>query len=187
MSDAPPPPPPPAPEPPASGPQVTAFETALRSSDPRDLATIALGFLAFIGSFMPFYHVALMGIGEHANAWHDIDGTGFWGWFGCVVALVGAAVAALPLLKQALPVRQTTATVTVFGLAFLLLFIAIFVNPLSGANTGDACKGDSTGLCRALMGSASIGHAFGFWFAFVLVLVALGFNGYRHLKEIGRL
>jgi hypothetical protein len=198
MSDAPTPPPvpplppttppstPPAPPaaPPSSGPGAAGPNAMLGSADPLDLATIALGVLAFVGSLLPFYSVSLLGASEHTNGWHDLAGSGFWGWFGCVVGLIAAVVAALPLLGRTLPMPQLYVLLGLFGVALVLFVIAVFDNPLTNVKASDACDGDTSGLCRSFAKSASIGHGWGFWFAVVMVLLALALNGYRLLMGL---
>jgi len=180
--------PPPLPPEPEGTPQgAPAGLDAVKTADPIVLGIIAAGVLAFLCSFLPFYRVSVLGISDSANAWHDLDGKGFLGWFGCIIALVGAVVVALPLLKRPLPVDQDAAAVGAFGLAFVLLFLAIFINPFSGMNGGGLCDDDNTGICKQMLDGVSFGHAVGFWLAFVLVLVALLASGYRLLKARGRI
>jgi len=182
MSEMPPPLPP---EPEGHHPAPVAPEVT--TTDPIALGTVAAGVLAFLCSFLPFYRVSVLGMSDSANAWHDLDGKGFLGWFGCVIALVGAVVVALPLFKRPLPVDRDAAAVGAFGLAFVLLFLAIFINPFSGMNAGGLCDDDDTGICKQMLDGVSFGHAVGFWLALVLVLAALLANGYRMLKARGRI
>ena len=179
--------PPPPLVPPSDESRSGEIGAVVRIADPVDLATIAAGVLAFIFSFVAFYHVAIMAMSSSFSAWHDIAGTGFWGWSGCVVALIGAGVAALTSVNVKIPLPREAALFALFGLAFVLLLIAIFVNPLSGVDGSRVCDSDSSGICKEMVKSASIGHGFGFWIAFVLVLAAAGLNGYRYLKKTGRI
>ena len=79
----------------------------------------------FLGSLLPYYTVSVEGFGSSAsssvNAWH-----GFFGWFGAVLALAGAALLVATLLGVALPlpVPVRTAVLGLFGLAAVCTLLA---------------------------------------------------------------
>lgn len=111
-----------------------------------DLAIIACGVLAFIGSLLPFYTVHHFG---SETAWH-----GFWGWFACLLALAAAALLVLPYLgvRLAIPVRLVT--LVMFVVALICDIIAGLTWP--GAPSG---SGDLTG------------HGFGYWLSLIVIII----------------
>jgi hypothetical protein len=133
----------------------------LKSINPLDLAAVAAGIIALIFSFVSFYTgEASATIGgqkfsqsAHESAWH-----GFFGWFGVLLALVGAAAVAaavfLPSLK--LPVPMRLLALGAFALSLLCLIIALFVTP--GAKSVSGVNID-------------YGRGYGYWIALIAVIV----------------
>ena len=153
----------PTPEPTQPGPGATSFDAAaatetLKSADRLDLATIGAGVLAFLGSLLPYYTVSFDGFGasasSSANAWH-----GFFGWFGAVLALAGAALLVARLLRVALPlaVPVRTAVLALFGLAAVCTLLALVVTP--GGDCDDIAFLDTA--CDLI----DQGHGVGYWLA----------------------
>lgn len=174
---APPPPPadaPAAPAAPAShaatGPSydLSDAKATLQGANQYDLGIIGAGLVAFIGSLLPFYTISVKvaGIGggsDSASAWHA-----FFGWFGVLVALVGAAAVALHMfnvVKLPMPVHQIAAGA--FGLALVCEILALFVDP-------SGCGGAS-----AFGVHCNIGRGFGYWLALLAVLVGLALSVLR--------
>jgi hypothetical protein len=123
-----------------SGDQV---KVAFQNSNRLDLAIMAAGLLALIFSVFPYY--TRPGI-YSATAWH-----GFFGWFGVLLALVGAVLVALPLLGVRLGIPTRMTALALFAAATLSTLLALFVDP---ANAG-----------------ADAGRGFGYW-ATLLCVVA---------------
>jgi hypothetical protein len=130
---------------------------------------MAAGLVAFLAGFLPFY-TASASFGGHSvsaswSAWH-----GFFGWFGVLLALVGAVLVALTLFsKVALPVPVYQGAVGAFALALLCLILALFVTP-----GGNSCNGAS-----AFGVGCDTGHGFGYWLALILVLAGLALSVLR--------
>ena len=134
----------------------------LAGKDKLDLATVAVGLLALLASFLPYYTMSFDGfdglgggVSESASAWH-----GFFGWFGAVCALAAAALLAAHLLGVTLPVPVRLVVLALFGLALVCTLLALFVYP------GESCEdamgslmGD--GICESL----NEGRGFGYWLA----------------------
>jgi hypothetical protein len=181
----PPPPPPPGgygPPPGSSG----GFGGGRSSFDPKtinplDWAAIGAGVLAFIFSFIDFYDVsvnvssscpAIVRSGASsanlptASAWH-----GFFGWFGVLLALAGAAILAVTLFMPhvRMPAPARMAALGAFALATLCEIIAIFVVPGGSYDSGNLGNG-VFGNCHI---TAGVGHGFGFWITLILVIVGL--------------
>jgi hypothetical protein len=140
---------------PAAGPGKPANTgggaAALQSANRLDLGIVGAGVIAFLASLMPFYTVSVKGFGGGSvNAWH-----GFFGWFGCLVALAAAVVLLLHLMGQALPVPVRTTVLAGFGIATVCLVLALFVFP------GGGCDDAGMGICDAI----DTGHGFGYWLA----------------------
>ena len=123
-----------------------------------DLGIAGAGLLAFIGSFLPYYTVSvdMMGFSASvsANAWH-----GFFGWFGALLALAGAALLVVRLLGVALPlpVPVRTAVLALFGLAAVCTLLALVVTP------GGDC--DDIAFLDTACDMIDQGHGVGYWLA----------------------
>ena len=175
----PPTPPPAAPTPPpasgspapASGGQQYDFDQAkatLQGAHKFDLGIIGAGVIAFIASLLPFYTISVsaggFGGSDSVSGWH-----GFFGWFGVLVALLGAVAVALALfnvVKLPMPVHQIAAAA--FGLAAICLILALFVDP------GGGCGG-----AGAFGVHCDIGRGFGYWLALIAVLAGLALSVMR--------
>ena len=174
-----------------------------KSVDPLDWAAIAAGVLALIFSFFAFYTYTAKGQtksqgcsrlseippsvrgtisdlcnGDSYSAWN-----GFFGWFGVLLALLGAllvAVAVLaPRLSLPFPVRLAAAGAYVLGFVFVLL--ALFVVPrwpaadLFGVSDSDYKKGIDEG------------HGFSYWIVLALTLIGAALALVRFTQTGGKL
>jgi hypothetical protein len=196
-----PPPPPPPPggygPPPGSpggyGSGRSSFDP--KSINPLDWAAIGAGVLAFIFSFIDFYNVSVNVSSScpaivrssassanlpTASAWH-----GFFGWFGVLLALAGAAIiaAALFLPNVRMPAPARMAALGAFALATVSEIIAIFVVPGGHYNSGNL-GGGIFGDCHI---SAGVGHGFGFWITLILVIIGLVVTLMRFQQTGGQL
>lgn len=97
-----------------------------------------------------------MSRGDSVTAWH-----GFFGWFGALVALIGAALLAARILGVSLPVPVRTAVLALFGLAALCTLLALFVIP------GGGC--DDAGI-KGLCDGIDTGHGIGYWLALLATI-----------------
>ncbi len=135
----------------------------LTGKDRLDLATVAVGLLALLASFLPYYTMSFDGFegfggaSESASAWH-----GFFGWFGAVCALAAAAVLAAHLLGVALPVPVRLVVLALFGLALVCTLLALFVYP------GESCE-DAVGgfMTKDICDSFDEGRGVGYWLALI--------------------
>ncbi len=147
-----------------SGEQV---KDAIRGANVFDLGIIGGGILVFLFSFLPYYtvHISMMGqsVGDSATAWH-----GFFGWFGALLALAGAAAVALPLVGVKLPVPARMTSMWLFVAAFVCVLLAGFVWPGAGdAKAIGVDIGDMTG------------HGIGYWLSLIVVVVAAALSVLR--------
>lgn len=154
-------PPPPPSQPPGSGAgrgaggfDSDAARTAFQGAHKYDLGIIAAGVLAFIFSLFPYYTASSGGFSASENAWH-----GFFGWFGALVALVGALLLALPLLgvRFALPVATRLAVLGAFAVATICAILALLIWP-----------GKPSGVS-----GVNFGHGFGYWASLIVIVVGL--------------
>jgi hypothetical protein len=178
---------PPAAPPPAAGNRaIGGFDPAnLQNFDPKsvnplDWGIIAAGVVAFIFSLFAFYtysvSVSIAGLSSTSgsvswSAWH-----GFFGWFGVVLALIGALLLAAQLIAKmtlAFPIR--TVVLGLFGVATLCLLLALFVVP---GNTG------GSGIFGVHVNK---GHGFGYWICLLAVLVGTGLSVKRFLDTGGKM
>jgi len=95
----------------------------------QDLVAAIAGVLAFLCSFISYYQFTVITIsGDQAvslSAWH-----GFFGWFGCLLALVAGALAAasyMQMVPSATAKNARLGVVGLFGLSTLFIFISLFV------------------------------------------------------------
>jgi hypothetical protein len=145
-----------------------------------DWALIAVGALAFLFSFISYYKFSVSGagsLGDSASysAWHDIDGGGFVGWFGIIIALVGTVVVGLslfaPQVTIPVPVPPRLLALYVFVAAAVFEILALVLHPKFGSDNEDGFK-------------ASFGHGFGFWLCLLLAIAAAVLS-YLRLKATG--
>lgn len=155
----------------ASTRSTDAVET-LKQADRLDLATIGAGVLAFLASLMPYYTVSVDVLGSGAsssvNAWH-----GFFGWFGAVLALAGAAVLAAKILGVSLPFPVRTTVVGLFAAGAVCTLLALFVVP------GGSCE--DVVLMGDVCDMIDQGHGFGYWLALVSTLGGSALAAMRRL------
>jgi hypothetical protein len=165
------PPPPPAYQQPGYPPQPAGHTSGssgnpfagfnLSSVNPMDWGILAAGFLAFIFSFFAFYTADFGFASASENAYH-----GFFGWFAVWVALLSAALVAvelfLPQVKLPVPIRLTS--LGGFALATLCIVLGLFIYPYSNY--------------------PEVGHGFGYWACFVLIVAGLVLSFLR-LKATG--
>jgi hypothetical protein len=135
--------------------------------------------LAFIFSLFDYYTVSVSGqtIGgvhyggasDSASAWH-----GFFGWFGALLAVVGAGLVAMELFapQVKLPVPTRLAGLGAFAVATLFVIIALFVIPDGGA-------GDIPGV--------DTGHGFGYWASLIVIIAGTVLSLMRLQQTGGRL
>jgi len=149
------------------------LKSTVQSAHKFDLGIIGAGLLAFFLSFFPFYTYGVestgspggldFGVYENAegswSAWH-----GFFGWFAVLLALAGAVILILSLLKIVLPVPLRLTVLGLFGGALLCSVLAFFVNPIPGEEGKESFGGVTF--------EASKGHGIGFWL--VLIVIAAG-------------
>ena len=166
---------------PGSTPDSTSGSTSandavatLKGADRLDLATIGAGVLVFLASLMPYYTWSVDGFGSTAsssvNAWH-----GFFGWFGALCALAGAAVLVAKILGVALPVPVRTTVLALFGLAALCTLLALFVTP------GGGC--DDSGLGGEFCDMIDEGHGIGYWLALLASIAGVALAAMRRSAD----
>jgi hypothetical protein len=125
--------------------------------DPFDWGTMAAGLLAFIFSFFDYYTASYSygGLSDtgSGSAWH-----GFFGWFGTLLAIVGAALVAIAVFapQVKLPFSARLGALIAFAVAVVSTLIALFVYPEDVP--------DVPGL--------DTGRGFGYWAS--LVVIAAG-------------
>jgi hypothetical protein len=134
-----------------------------------DWGILGAGLLAFIFSFISYYTVSVGGFSDSASAWH-----GFFGWFGTVLAVLGALAVAMelfaPQVKLQWPNRMV-ATI-LFALATLSTIIALFTNAYDTDGAG------------ALGIKVDSGHGFGYW-ASLIVIIAGTVLSLMRLQQTG--
>lgn len=159
----------------SSGPtSASGAVDTLKSADRLDLGIVGAGVLVFLGSLLPYYTVSVDVLGSStsasSNAWH-----GFFGWFGALLALAGAALLVAKLLGVGLPVPVRTTVLGLFAGAVLCTVLALFVFP--GGGCDDAFLGGS--FCDAI----DEGHGFGYWLALLASLAGLALAAVRRAAD----
>jgi hypothetical protein len=124
----------------AGGYNADEMKAQIQSTNQYDLGIIAAGVLAFILSLIPsYYTLDVPGFGDNLNAWH-----GFWGWFGVLLAVVGAGLLAARLFFHVtLPIPLRLTVLGLFGAALVFTLIALLT--WAGHDTGGADVGKYTG------------------------------------------
>ena len=170
MTFQPPPPPPPQgpptppPPPPGQwGPPPGQGPSGAGGFDPKsvnslDWAIIGLGVLTFIFSTFDYY-TASFKAGGFSSSGSESAWNGFFGWFGTLAAVVGAAAIAVGIFAPhvKLPFADRVIALIAWGVAALCLILALFIIPIDT----DGFSGVSTG------------HGFGYWGSLVFVLAGL--------------
>ena len=172
------------PPPPYSAPSAPPARPAL---DPLDLATLGAVVLAFILSFFAYYNFSptpaaqrdctpgnlqqapqwakdFCNGGLTADAWH-----GFFGWFGVLLAILGALALAAALFAPSLRLPVSARLLALGGIALGLIFtlVAIGVVPSyapQGMQVTDQSVYDQ---------NVERGHDWAFWVVLILLLIAL--------------
>ena len=138
-----------------------------------DLGIIAAGIVTFFASMLPYYTYSVSAGGFSSSAsvsgWH-----GFFGWFGALLALVGAGLVVAKILGVSLPVPVAIAVLGCFGLALVCTILALFVFP------GGSCPDLNVGGF-----SCDTGHGFGYWLALLATLAGTGLAFLRYQEETG--
>ena len=179
-----PPPPPGSYGPPASG-GAAKFDP--KSVNPLDWGILAAGVLSLIFSFFSYYSYKGKGEirqvcaqidqlpssvrgqandacdGVTTSAWH-----GFFGWFGVLLALIGAGLIAMELFAPhiKLPVAARLAALGAFALAVISTLLALLVVP-DYSDTGTAGSGVSYDDV------VDEGHSFSYWIVLILLVAGL--------------
>jgi hypothetical protein len=179
-----PPPPPGSYGPPASG-GAAKFDP--KSVNPLDWGILAAGVLSLIFSLFSYYSYKGKGEirqvcsqidqlpssvrgqaqdacdGVTTSAWH-----GFFGWFGVLLALIGAGLIAMALFAPhiKLPVAARLAALGAFALAVISTLLALLVVP-NYSDTGI----EGTGVSYDDV--VDEGHGFSYWIVLILIVVGL--------------
>ncbi len=166
----------PPPTPPAPGNRyagLRSFDPA--SVDPLDWAIVAAGVLAFLFSFFAYFSykvtIATFSQTGTTNAWH-----GALAPLATLLAVGAALLLAVQLsgsVRLGFPVRLVV--LAAFGLASLLLLLALFAIPGNTAGTG------------VLGFKIDKGHAFGYWISLLCVLAGTGLSFKRFTDTGGKL
>jgi hypothetical protein len=186
-----PPPPPGSYGPPASG-GAAKFDP--KSVNPLDWGILAAGVLSLIFSFFSYYTYDAKGpakstcdqlssiqdqlpggagsalsdlcSGDSAGAWH-----GCFGWFGVLLALIGAGLVAMALFAPhiKLPVAARLAALGAFALAVISTLLALLVVPEwpTVGDLGGLISGDQYDK------GVEEGHGFSYWIVLILIVVGL--------------
>ncbi|WP_374454046.1 hypothetical protein [Nocardioides sp.] len=164
----------PTPATPSGSPSTHQAVDTLKSADRLDLGIIGAGVLAILGSLLPYYTVSvdILGVsnGDSVTAWH-----GFFGWFGALLALAGAAVLVAKLLGVGLPFPARTTVLGLFAGAVLCTVLALFVFP--GGSCDDALIGGD--FCDAI----DQGHGFGYWLALLATIAGTALAAMRRSAD----
>ena len=174
--------------PPGGGQGSGAFDP--KSVNPLDWGSIAAGVLAFIFSFVSYYTASVDVSGTcppgtqsaventdypSASAWH-----GFFGWFGTLLAVVGAVLIAMALFAPhvKLPIPTRLAALGAFAVATLSTLLALFITP------GQDGASASFGGCKV---EASVGHGVGYWVSLIVIIAGLVVTLMRFQQSGGQL
>lgn len=174
--------------PPAAGNRPGGFDPAnLQNFDPKtvnplDWGIIAAGVLAFIFSLFAFYtysvSISIAGLSNTSRSTSVSGWHGFFGWFGALLALIGALLLAAQLIaKVSLPFPIRTVVLGLFGVAALCLLLALVVVPGYAGSAGSSLFGIHVNK----------GHGFGYWICLLAVLVGTGLSVKRFLDTGGKL
>ena len=169
-----------------------------KSVNPLDWGQLAAGLIALIFSFFSYYQYKPKGAdakqtcsnissapasvrgelqdacdGITNSAWH-----GFFGWFGVLLAVLGAILIALALFAPTvkLPVPTRLAAAALFVLAALSTLIALFVVP-DGDYKGQTIDSGSS--------DTDAGHSFSYWIVLIVIVVGAVLAIMRFLQTGG--
>lgn len=117
--------------------------------------------------------------GADASAWH-----GFFGWFGVILALVGAALIALAIFapQMKLPFAARLGALAAFALAVISTLIALPVVPNYSVDTAQL---SGTGVSYDDV--VDEGHSFSYWIVLILLVVGLVLTFLRFQQSGGQL
>jgi hypothetical protein len=159
---------------PATRGQANSAVETLRTADRLDLGIIGAGVLAFLGSLLPYYTVSVDFLGASAGGSSNAWSGGFLGWFGALLALVGAGVLVAKILGVSMPLPVRTTVLGLFAAAALLTVIALFVFP------GGGC--DDLGIDGVCDG-VDEGRGFGYWLALLATLAGTALAAVRRSAD----
>lgn len=131
-----------------------------------DLAIIAAGAVALAASFLSYYTASVAYATDSTTAWH-----GFYGWFGAVLATLGAAVVATGAgaRRGERAVLRCVLALLLYCLAAVSTFLALFT------------KGYTTS--RVIGASADTGHGYGYWTCLAATTLGAVLSGLRLAYE----
>jgi len=145
------------------------MKSTFQNAHKYDLGIIGAGLLAFFLSFFPYYTVSIDGPGGFGNDISASAWEGFLSWFAVLLAVAGAVILVLNLLKVALPVPVRLTVLGLFAAALLFTLIAFFVTP-----GGDGCGG-----VQACEDAVDFGRGFGFWAVLIVIVGGLALSVMR--------
>lgn len=164
------------------GPQRSGFDA--KTVNPLDWAILGATLFAFIFSFFSYYSYEAKAAAECDSDCSRTTGawSGFFGWFGILLALVGAIVLAIaifaPQVRIPLPARLVAAGA--FALAVISTLLALLVVPNYSENGVDV---PSDVYDKAI----DEGHGFSYWIVLILLVVALVLAFLRFQQTGGQL
>ena len=164
----------PTPATPSGSPSTNQVVETLKSADRLDLGIIGAGLLAFLGSLLPYYTVTVEVFGTSATGSGTAWGSGFFGWFGALLAVAGAGVLLAKLLGVALPFPERLTVLGLFAGALLFTLLALVVFPGAGCNDfglDGACDGYDEG------------HGFGYWLALLATIAGTALAAMRRSAD----
>jgi thiosulfate reductase cytochrome b subunit len=112
---------------------------------------------------------------DSASAWH-----GFFGWFGAVLAVIGAALVTVSIFAPRIrvPVSPRLGALGAFALATISTLLALLVVPDGTVNGATIDSGSS---------DTDAGHGFAYWIVLIVVTAALMLCFLRLQQTGGRL
>lgn len=156
-----------------------------KTVNPLDWAVLGLAVLALIFSFFSYYtYDAKAGAGCGSSvgdvcsisnsAWH-----GFFGWFGVILALLGAAEVAAaifaPHVRWAVPPRLVGVGLLALGVVFTLLALMV----PDGEYQGATVPSDNP--------QVDAGHGFSYWLVLIFIVIATVLAAMRYMESGGQL
>lgn len=148
---------------------------ALQGAHKFDLALVAAGVVALLGSLLPYYTVSvdMMGISTSTsvNAWN-----GFFGWFGVLAAVIGSGLVLAHLLGTDTKVSARTGALVAYAVAVVSTILALFIYPGGGC---DDLETLGVNVCEGI----DFGRGFGYWLTLLAVLGGLALAWLRRGGE----